>query len=198
MSRLIKSSALAAGLALAAAAAHADAERYVLDPSHSQAMFSYTHLGMSTTFGMFSGFEGEILFDQDDPSASTVSVSIPTLSMFTGWEARDSHLQGSDFLGTTTEDDLVTFTSTAIEVTGEETALITGDLTINGETAEVTLDTVLNMAGPHPAPQMGGALAAGFTATTQILRSDFGAGAFAPFISDELDVTISIEAVQES
>jgi polyisoprenoid-binding protein YceI len=183
---------MACGLASTAAA---DAVQYDLDPSHSQAMFSYTHLGMSTTFGMFSGFEGSIQFDAENPAASSVSVSIPTSAMFTGWEARDAHLQSDDFLGTM-EDSVLTFQSTAIEITGDDTALITGDLTVNGETAQVVLDTVLNLAGPHPAPQMGGVAALGFTATTTLLRSDFGAGAFAPFVSDEMDVVISIEATQ--
>lgn len=176
-------------------AAQAEGVRYALDPSHSQVMFSYTHLGMSTTFGMFSGFEGEIVFDEADPAASSVSVSIPTLAMFTGWDARDEHLQSGDFLGSA-EGDLVTFTSTGIEVTGDTTAIITGDLTVNGETAEVALDTVMNFSGAHPAPQMNGVPAVGFTATTTVLRSDFGAGAFAPFVSDELDLVISIEATQ--
>lgn len=193
---LTATAAAALATATFSTAAMADAERYVLDASHSQVMFSYSHFGMSTTFGMFSGFEGEIMFDQEDPAASSVSVSIPTMQMFTGWDARDEHLQSADFLGTT-EDSLVTFTSTAIEVTGENTAIITGDLTVNGQTAEVDLDTVMNFTGTHPAPQMGGVEAAGFTATTTILRSDFGAGAFVPFVGDELDLTISIEATQE-
>jgi len=180
-----------------ASAAHADAVQYNLDPSHSQVMFSYTHLGMSTTFGMFSGWEGSIMFDADAPESSSVEVSIPTLAMFTGWEARDGHLNSADFLGTS-EGGLVTFTSTAIEVTGEDTAQITGDLTVNGTTAEVVLDTVMNFNGTHPSPQAGGVAAVGFTATTQILRSDFGAGAFAPFVSDEIEITLSIEATAGS
>lgn len=175
----------------------AEAETYNLDPSHSQVMFNYTHLGLSTTFGMFSGFEGEVNFDPEHPEDGSVSVSIPTLAMFTGWEARDAHFQSDAFLGSL-EGDLVTFTSTSIEVTGEDTAIITGDLTINGEVAEVALDTKMNYVGAHPAPQMNGAPAVGFTATTQILRSDFGAGAFAPFVSDELDLVISIEAVGDA
>jgi len=146
---------------------------------------------------MFSGFEGEIKFDPEHPDASSVSVSIPTLALITGWDARDSHFQSDDFLGST-EDDLVTFTSTSIELTGEDTAIITGDLSVNGETAEVALDTKLNFVGAHPAPQQNGIPAIGFTATTQILRSSFGAGAFAPFVSDELDLVISIEATGES
>ncbi|MEL6752495.1 MAG: YceI family protein, partial [Pseudomonadota bacterium] len=158
------------------------------------ALFSYNHLGMSTTFGMFSGWEGEILFDVDAPENSSVTASIPTLSMFTGWEARDGHFQSDDFFGTT-EDDVVTFVSTDIEVTGEDTALITGDLTINDVTQSITLDTTLNFAGTHPSPQAGGADAIGFTGTTTILRSDFEVGAFAPFVSDEVEVTISLEAM---
>ncbi|MEM1409972.1 MAG: YceI family protein [Pseudomonadota bacterium] len=188
----------AAGLALAstsiASQANADAVSYAIDPSHSQAIFSYNHLGMSTTYGMFSGWEGEILFDEDAPEASSVTVSIPTLAMFTGWEARDDHFNSGDFLGTS-EDDMVTFTSTSIEVTGDNTAMITGDLTINGTTNEVTLETTMNFNGAHPSPNAGGAAALGFTGTTQILRSDFGAGAFAPFVSDEVEVTIEIEAM---
>ena len=68
---------LAAVLALAAAPALAEPQAYVLDASHSQIMFQYNHLGYSTGMGMFSGFEGEIMFDQEDPAASSVTVSMP-------------------------------------------------------------------------------------------------------------------------
>lgn len=195
MTRMFSTTAAAALTALAITApAHADPVAYAIDASHAQAIFSYNHLGMSTTFGMFSGWTGEILFDADDPASSSVTASIPTLAMFTGWEQRDGHFQSDDFFGTT-EDDMVTFTSTSIEVTGDNTALITGDLTINDITQEITLDTVMNFSGAHPVPQMNGVPAIGFTGTTQILRSDFGAGMLAPFVSDEVDVTISLEAM---
>ena len=76
----------ALALTQAPVAAMAAPETYTLDASHSQVLFSYDHLGFSTTYNIFSGFEGEIQFDQDDPAASSVSVSIPVMSMFTGWE----------------------------------------------------------------------------------------------------------------
>ena len=101
----MKTLALAAVLAATAGMASAAAEKYVLDSSHSQVLFSYDHLGYSTTFGMFSGFEGEIMFDQDNPAASTVTVSMPTKSMFTGWEAREGHFMSDDFFGATDEDE---------------------------------------------------------------------------------------------
>ncbi|MDA8747480.1 YceI family protein [Litoreibacter sp.] len=186
----MKSIALAAGLALAATAAFADAEKYTLDSSHSQVMFTYQHLGFSTTYGMFSGFAGTIMFDEDAPEASSVTVSIPVKSMFTGWEAREGHFFGPDFLNAQ-DGDVVTFTSTAIEVTGESTANITGDLTIQGTTKSVVLDAKLNQAGENP---LAGKPWLGFDASTSVLRSDFGMGAFAPAVSDEVRIMISVEA----
>ena len=182
----------AAAALLAATPALAEPVAYTLDPSHSQAVFSYQHLGFSTTTGLFSGFEGEISYDAEDPAASSVDVSIPASAMFTGWEERDAHFSSEDFLDVA-QNDMVTFVSTGIEVTGENTALITGDLTLGGVTNEVVLDTVLNQAGEHP---MEGKPWLGFTATTTLSRTAFDAGQFAPYVGDEVEVTISIEAMQ--
>ena len=187
----MKISAIALAAAFAATAAAADPVAYVLDSSHSQILFSYNHLGYSTTYGMFSGFEGEIMFDIDAPEASSVTVSFPVTSMFTGWEQRDGHFMSPDFFGAS-DDKTVTFTSTSIEVTGEDTAQITGDLTLNGTTKEVVLDAALNGTGNHP---MANKEWAGFDATTTLLRSDYGLGAFAPAVSDEVEVRISVEAM---
>ncbi|MEM6408194.1 MAG: YceI family protein [Pseudomonadota bacterium] len=186
----MKTTLLTASLLALAAPAFADAEKFTIDPSHAQVIFSYDHLGFSTTFGMFSGFEGEIMFDEDDPAASSVTVSMPVKSMFTGWEQRDGHFMSGDFFDASDED-LVTFTSTNIEVTGETTAQITGDLTMNDITKSVVLETTLNKADTHP---MTNTPFLGFDATTSVLRSDFGVGAFAPAVSDEVEIRISLEA----
>ena len=187
----MKSILLAAALALGATGAFAAPEKYTLDPSHSQVVFSYNHLGYSTTYGMFSGFEGEIMFDQEDPANSSVSVSMPLKSMFTGWEKREAHFMSEDFFAAA-DGDMVSFTSTGIEVTGDNTAKITGDLTMNGMTKSVVLDATLNQSQPHPMKE--GQAWAGFDATTTLKRSDFGVDKFAPFVSDEVEVMISIEA----
>ncbi len=186
----MKSTLMAAALALTATGAIAAPEKYTLDASHSQVVFSYNHIGFSTTYGMFSGFDGEIMFDQEDPANSSVSVSMPVMSMLTGWEKRFGHFMSDDFFGAA-EGDMITFTSTGIEVTGDNTAKITGDLSINGMTKSVVLDAQLNKADTHPMAQKAWA---GFDATTTLLRSDFGLGAFAPAVSDEVEVVISIEA----
>ena len=189
----MKSLAFATALSLAALPGFA-ADTYTLDASHSQVVFSYSHLGFSTTYGMFSGFEGEITYDEANPANSSVTVSMPVLSMFTGWEAREGHfLKSGDFFKS---DDFptVTFTSTGIEVTGDTTAMITGDLAMNGVTKSVVLDATLNKAGENPLAKKPWL---GFDATTTLLRSDFGLGSFAPAVSDEVEVRISIEAQKE-
>ena len=189
----MKTPLLLAAFALSTGAAFAEPVKYNLDSSHSQILFSYNHLGFSTTYGMFSGFAGEIMFDADNPAASSVSVSMPVKSMFTGWEQRDGHFMSPDFFDAT-DDEMVSFVSTGIEVTGEGTAVITGDLTLNGVTKSVALDTKLNQAGDNP---MANKPWLGFDATTTLLRSDYGLGAFAPAVSDEVAVMISVEAGAE-
>ena len=187
---MFKTTAIA--FALAGGAAFAAPQAYTFDTSHSQVVFTYEHLGFSTTTGMFSGIQGTIEFDADAPAKSSVNVSFPVTSLTTGDDARTEHLLSPDFFGAK-EAPEVTFKSTSIEVTGDKTTLITDDLTINGVTKSVVLDTVMNQQGQHPMmdkPWMG------FTATTKLLRSDFDMGAFAPAVSDEIEVKLSVEAQQ--
>lgn len=188
----MKTALFAAAFALTAAGAAAAPEKYTLDPAHSQVMFTYDHLGYSTTFNMFAGWEGEIMFDADDPAASSVDVSIPVTSLYTGWEERFDHVMGDDFFGAS-DGDMITFKSTSIEVTDDDEAVITGDLTMNGTTKSVKLETELNKHAKHP---MSGKDVIGFEAETEIMRSDFGLDQFVPAVSDELDVEISLEAAK--
>lgn len=190
---MMKYMVMAAALTMGATGAFAAPETYTLDPSHSQVVFSYDHLGFSTTYGMFSGFEGEIMFDQDDPANSSVNVSIPVRSMLTGWEKRFQHFMSDDFFGAA-EGDMVTFTSTGIEVTGDTTADITGDLTMNGVTKSVVLAAELNKSDGHP--MKDGQAWAGFDATTTLKRSEYGMDFAVPAVSDEVEVMISIEAMK--
>lgn len=178
--------------ALSAAPAFAEAENYVLDPSHSQIVFTYNHLGYSTSTAVFSGFDGTIAFDAANPAASSVQVAFPVKTMYTGWQARFDHIMSPDFFDAT-DDEMVSFASTAIEVTGEKTAKITGDLTVNGVTKSVVLDAEMTQMGEHP---MEKKMWAGFNAKTTLIRSDFNLGMFAPYVSDEMQVMISIEAVK--
>lgn len=183
--KLIATTALAA--IAAAGTAAAEPVRYQVDPAHAEIYFSWSHGGFSTTRGIFFGYEGEFTFDEESPENSSVSISVPTMSMQTNSELYD-HLMGDDFFGAS-EGDMITFESTSISVEDDDEGEITGDLTVNGVTREVVLDAEFNGMGEGP---MGDPIA-GFSATTTLLRSDYELGAFTPFVSDEVEVEISLE-----
>lgn len=165
------------------------ADKYEFDSSHSQIVFSYNHLGFSTTYGMFSGFAGSAMLDAGDISKSSVQLEIKTADIITGWEGRTGHFSSPDFFNVA-EFPVATFVSTSVEATGEKTAKITGDLTILDVTKSVVLDATINQIGKHPQSQKGWA---GFDASTTLIRSEFKLGKFAPYVSDEVELKISVE-----
>lgn len=189
---MFKTTALTTAFVFAAGAALAEPQAFVFDTTHSQVVFTYDHLGFSTTTGMLSGIEGTISFDAEEPANSSVEASFPIASLVTGDDERTAHFLSGDFFGSEGSAPVVTFVSTGIEVTGDNTALITGDLTLNGVTKETVLDTVLNHQGNHP---MANKPWMGFDATTTLKRTDFNLGMFAPAVSDDVAVSISVEAM---
>jgi len=191
MKRYLSPLVLAASLAVAAPAIAAD---YKIDSTHVHTVFRVNHLGFSTTVGQFDEISGTIQFDQEKPAEGSVDVTIQTASVDTANEKRDEHLRGGDFFDVENHPTM-TFKSTAIEVTGEDTAKITGDLTILGVTKPVVLDAKLNKAGAHPMDAER--YVAGFSATTTIDRTDFGMDYAAPALGAEVDIEIYAEAMRQ-
>ena len=188
MTRLAAASAALALLATPALAA----DTYRIDSSHVYVGFEVDHLGFSTTYGRFNDVSGTIMFDEENPEASSVEVKIDPASVDTGHAERDEHVRGKDLLNTAEYPEM-SFTSTSIERTGEETGKITGDLTLHGVTKPVTLDTTFTRKGTYPMTEEE-IVAIGFNATTTIKRSDFGMDQWLEMIGDELPITISFEA----
>lgn len=180
--------------AFAAGAVLAEPVAYEIDPSHSAAAFSYNHAGFSTTFGLVSGVAGVVTLDAANPANSSVEAKLDLANFNTGWGPRDTHLltTGDFFDPKITE---VTFKSTGVELTGADTAKISGELTLNGVTKPVVLEAKLTTQGDYPFPPNQGKPAAGFTATTTLIRSEYGLGMFAPYVSDEVKIEISVEAI---
>lgn len=180
-----------AALLLAAGAATAAPVEYTLDPNHTQVAFSWTHFGFSHPAGRFDRFESDFRFDPADPTASTVSVTIPIDSIDTGVAKLDAHLKSPDFFDAARYP-TATFKSTRVERAGEHGLKVSGDLTLHGVTKPVVLDVVVNKVGPHP---MGGRAAAGFDARTTLKRSDFGISNYVPNVSDEITIAITTESM---
>ena len=164
---------------------------YAFDPEHSQIVFSYNHLGLSTSRGVINGVTGTVTLDEADPTKSRVEASFPLSAIRTVAPALDAHLLSDDFFKGQTPDTRVTFVSTAVVRGDDDEAKVTGDLTLNGVTRQVTLEVEITEAGAHP---MTGKPVAGFDIEGKINRSEFGLGAFVPAVSDEISFDIAVEA----
>lgn len=171
-------------------AAHAAPVKYDFDKAHTSISFKVNHLGFSNSIGRFMDWDGHIMFDAEKPADSSVEVKIKSPSIFMGTEAWDKHLKNADFLNVE-KFPTIDFKSTKVEVTGDKTADIHGDLTILGVTKPVVLKTDMMGAGKHP---MSGKETAGFSATTTIKRSDFGMNYGLPNVGDEVAINIEVEA----
>lgn len=144
------------------------ADTYVFDKAHSTMGFQVRHL-FSNLPGKFDDFSGTILFDEANPEQSSVEVSIKTASIDTGFKMRDDNLRSPDFFDADKFPE-ITFKSKSVKTTGENTADVTGDLTIHGVTKEVVLKVELIGKGAGPK----NSFVSGWDATTALKRSDFG------------------------
>ncbi len=170
--------------------ARADIETYSFDKAHTQILFFVNHLGFSNSQGEFHEYDGSFTFDRGQPENSKINVTIKTSSIDMDDEKWDAHMKNEDFFDVEKFPDM-TFKSTGIEVTGENTANITGDLTILDVTKPVTLAVIHNKSAKHA---FSGKFVAGLSATATIKRSDFGMTYGLPMIGDDVKIMIEVEA----
>lgn len=188
MTRLI-AFVLAAGCSLAASAAP---ETYVIEPTHSFSRFEYNHFGYSTQVNKFNSTVGKIQIDRAAKTGS-VEVSIDPKSVNTGYDTFNSHLQGADFLDSA-KYPAITYKSSKFVFSGDKLVGVEGNLTIKGVSKPVNLEVTSFHCMPHPMVKKD---ACGANAIAKIKRSDFGAGKYAPHVSDEVTLGFSIEAIKE-
>ncbi|PHM55156.1 YceI family protein [Xenorhabdus sp. KK7.4] len=183
---------LTAGVLLMGASS-AIASNYKIDTAgqHAFIEFRIQHLGMSWVYGNFKKFDGDFTFDSQNPTADKVSVIIKTDSIDTNHAERDKHLRSPDFLNTAKYPE-AKFTSTKVEKVGEQYKVI-GELTLNGVTKPVTLQTKLMGEGKDP----WGGYRAGFEANGKIKLKDFNIKTDLGPKSQEVELIISVEGVKE-
>jgi len=173
-------------------AALAASETYVVDNNHTFPRFSYSHFGYSTQLSRFDKTSGTIVLDKDAKTGS-VDITIDTTSVDSGNPTFNGHLQGEDFFDTARYP-TATFKSTKVVFGGDKPASVEGVLTIKGVSKPVTLTVTSFQAMPHPMMKKD---TVGANAYTVIKRSDFNAGKFAPYVSDEVRIDIAVEAVKQ-
>jgi len=170
---------------------------YTIDLGHSLVSFTVRHMMLTKTRGEFHAFSGTVNLNEQTPELSTVDISVDTASISTRDANRDGHLKSPDFFNVA-EYPAMTFKSSKVERTGDNTAKLHGDLTIRDVTKPVVLD--VEYAGNTKSPW--GATAYGFNASTKINREEWGltwnvgleAGGF--LVGKDVQIDIELELVK--
>lgn len=162
--------------------------RYEIDPHHASVHFKVLHFGYSFYVGRFDEIAASLDFAAEDPTRSRLEVRIRTASVDTNNPELEEMLRGRSMFDSAAFPE-ATFVSRGIERTGPASGRISGELTVKGRTAPLTLDVVFHGAAPNP---LTGEDTLGFSATGTFSRAALGLTAWEPAVGDE--VTLEIEA----
>jgi len=163
--------------------------QFAVDKNHAKIIFSISHFGFSTYYGLFSAFDASLSFDPKTPTTSSVQVTVDLNGINTTNPKLDAHLKSPDFFDVA-KFPTATFNTTKVELTGPASGLISGNLTLHGVTRPLVLETTFNGGGVNP---MTKAVVLGFNAAAVLKRSDFGITTYLPAVGDEVRLTISGE-----
>jgi polyisoprenoid-binding protein YceI len=171
--------------------------KWKADPVHSDISFSARHLMISKIRGRFTQYDVTIV-TTDDPLNSSVSATIELASVDTGNQMRDDHLRSADYFNVD-QYPTMSYRSTRIRHT-DDGWVIDGALTLHGVTHSVPLAVEPNGFAPDPF----GGQRAGFTATAQLSRRDFGVDLTVPLdgggvaVGDKVSINLEIQAVLQT
>jgi len=171
---------------------------YVIDVSHTRLGFAVRHMAVSKVRGEFRDFSGTLEL-AENPADSKINVTIQAGSVDTHDDNRDAHLRTNDFFDAETHPTW-TFTSTAIRPRSADEWDVDGDLTIRGVTRQVTLDATLEGVVDDPY----GMHRVGFSASTSIVRDDFGVSFNAALetgglvVGKKVDIDLEVEATLQA
>ena len=182
-----------AALLLHAAATHAAPTEWTLDLGHTHIGWEINHMGLSRTVGRFNSYDGTFLIDEDNPANSQITFTIDASSIDSNHSARDDHLRHADYLDADTHSQ-ITFTSTDILMLTPKSGKLTGDLTLRGQTAPITLDFIMvrDRTYPNFIPNYDEVRVVGFEATGEILRLDHGMD-FIAFLDSPTGLSVDVD-----
>ncbi|SDT22716.1 YceI family protein [Pseudomonas oryzae] len=191
---MLKKSLLALSLGSLLFGAQAMAADYKIDKEgqHAFVNFKISHLGYSWLYGTFKDFDGSFSFDAAKPEESKVKVELQTASVDSNHAERDKHLRSADFLNVA-KHPTATFESTGVKSTGDGSADITGNLTLNGVTKPVVIAARFIGEGQDP----WGGYRAGFEGSTKLKLKDFDIQKDLGPASQEVELIISVEGVRQ-
>ncbi len=160
---------------------------YAVEPSHTQLLFSVSHMGFSTYYGRFTNVSGSLTLDAKVPTRSKVEIRVPVSSVSTTSDKLNDELKSSAWLDAAAHPE-ITFKSTRVTPTGHGYALVAGNLTLHGVTRPTVLKARLIGAGINPLDKK---YTVGFDLNGSVKRSEFGVKTYVPLIGDTVTLTIS-------
>lgn len=175
---------------LAAPACAADS--YTVDPNHTWPVFEVNHLGFSTQRGRFNSSSGKITLDTAAKKGS-VELVIETASLDMGFDKWDEHMKSDEFFNVKFFPTM-RFVSDRLVFDGDRVVAAEGSFTLLGVTKPLTLTVSNFRCGPHPMLKKP---ACGADITATLKRSEFGMTKFVPAVSDEVKISVPVEAVKE-
>jgi polyisoprenoid-binding protein YceI len=187
---MFKTLLLIATLAAAGADVRAAGVTYTLDPTHTNVLASWNHLGFAHPSAQFGAVAGTLVYDAEDVAKSRVQVTLPLSGLDSFVPKLDIHLRDADFFDAE-KFPVISYTSTRVEDLGGGRLRITGDLTVKDTTRPVVMIAQLNRIGVHPLSKRP---SIGFDATATLKRSEFGVAGYVPLVSDEISLRITTEA----
>jgi polyisoprenoid-binding protein YceI len=170
---------------------------YNVDPAHTRIGFVARHAMVTKVRGSFLQFEGTGYYDADDPSRSTLELTIQADSINTGNSDRDAHLRGNDFFDME-QFPTITFKSTSVDKVADDEYRVHGDLTIKGVSRPVTIP--FEVSGPVQDPW--GNVRIGLEGRTEVNRKDWGVNfnvaleAGGLLVSDKVTLEFDVAAVK--
>ena len=181
--------AVVAQAALTKVPAEVTAGNYDLDSGHGKITWSVNHLGFSTYTGQFVNVKAELKLDPRNPSASTLTATVPLADVAPNDDRLKAHLLTPDFFDVANHP-TATFASRSVTVHpgAANQATVVGDLTLHGVTKPVTIEVTFNQAGA-----VRDTYKAGFDGVATIKRSDFGINYALPAVSDEVKLHLEGE-----
>jgi polyisoprenoid-binding protein YceI len=172
----------------------AQAASYVIDTkgAHAFIQFHIKHLGYSWLVGRFNRFSGEFSYDEANPQAATVTVTIDTASIDSNHAERDKHLRDEDFLEVDKFPE-ARFVSTSYRDLGDGQGELVGELTLRGITRPMTIAVTHIGAGDDP----WGGYRRGFEGRTSFALADFGIKRDLGPASKEVHLWLGVEGIRQ-
>ncbi|KRD13504.1 hypothetical protein ASE39_19145 [Acidovorax sp. Root267] len=130
-------SLLVVAAATAMTAGAAQAANYAIDPTHTFVTFEIGHFGATTNRARFDKKQGTVEFDRAAKNGK-VDITIDTTSVNSGTPPFDKHLQSADLFDAA-KHPTIKFVSDKFSFNGDKVSEVTGQLTLLGKTAPVTL-----------------------------------------------------------